>query len=64
MVNTATGLLAAGNTESPLRALIYLAVSQHADGGFSQNFWIRITSYNVCYTKLLRTFTTSVTFPR
>jgi glucoamylase len=40
MVNTATGLLAAGNTETPLRALIYLAVSQHADGGFSQNFWI------------------------
>ena len=40
MVNTATGLLAAGNAESPLRALIYLAVSQHADGGFSQNFWI------------------------
>ena len=40
LVNTATGLLAAGNTESPLRALIYLAVSQHADGGFSQNFWI------------------------
>ncbi|MBE0606897.1 MAG: glucan 1,4-alpha-glucosidase [Deltaproteobacteria bacterium] len=40
MVNTATGLLAAGNTETPLRALIYLAVSQHEDGGFSQNFWI------------------------
>jgi len=40
MVNTATGLLAAGNTESPLRALIYLAVAQHEDGGFSQNFWI------------------------
>ena len=40
MVNTATGLLAAGNAESPLRALIYLAVSQHEDGGFSQNFWI------------------------
>lgn len=40
LVNTATGLLAAGNTETPLRALIYLAVSQHADGGFSQNFWI------------------------
>ncbi|MGZ8463729.1 MAG: glycoside hydrolase family 15 protein, partial [Candidatus Deferrimicrobiaceae bacterium] len=33
-------LLAAGNTESPLRALIYLAVSQDADGGFPQNFWI------------------------
>jgi glucoamylase len=40
MVNTATGLLAAGNTETPLRALIYLAVSQRDDGGFSQNFWI------------------------
>ncbi|MGB5197829.1 MAG: glycoside hydrolase family 15 protein [Candidatus Deferrimicrobium sp.] len=40
LVNTATGLLAAGNTESPLRALIYLAVSRQADGGFSQNFWI------------------------
>jgi len=40
MVNTATGLLAAGNSETPLRALIYLAVSQHEDGGFSQNFWI------------------------
>ncbi|MBP2689215.1 MAG: glycoside hydrolase 15-related, partial [Deltaproteobacteria bacterium] len=40
MVKTATGLLAAGNTETPLRALIYLAVSQRDDGGFSQNFWI------------------------
>jgi glucoamylase len=40
LVNTATGLLAAGNTESPLRALVYLAVSQNADGGFPQNFWI------------------------
>jgi len=45
MVNTATGLLAAGNTESPLRALIYLAVSQDEDGGFSQNFWIDGESY-------------------
>ena len=45
MVNTATGLLAAGNTASPLRALIYLAVSQHEDGGFSQNFWIDGESY-------------------
>jgi glucoamylase len=25
---------------TPLRVLVYLAVSQHADGGFSQNFWI------------------------
>jgi glucoamylase len=40
MVNSATGLLASGNTETPLRALIYLACSQQADGGFHQNFWI------------------------
>jgi glucoamylase len=45
LVKTATGLLAAGNRESPLRALIYLAVSQHEDGGFSQNFWIDGESY-------------------
>ncbi|MGE5189842.1 MAG: glycoside hydrolase family 15 protein [Gemmatimonadota bacterium] len=45
LVNTATGLLAAGNMESPLRAMIYLAVSQHEDGGFSQNFWIDGESY-------------------
>ncbi|HLN91219.1 MAG TPA: glycoside hydrolase family 15 protein, partial [Patescibacteria group bacterium] len=45
MVSTATGLLAAGNTETPLRALIYLTVSQHEDGGFSQNFWIDGESY-------------------
>ncbi len=40
MVNSATGLLAAGNTDTPLRALIYLAASQQADGGFPQNFWM------------------------
>ncbi len=40
MVNSATGLLAAGNTETPLRSLIYLACSQLPDGGFHQNFWI------------------------
>jgi glucoamylase len=45
LVNTATGLLAAGNVESPLRALVYLAVSQNADGGFPQNFWIDGTPY-------------------
>jgi len=45
LVNTAMGLLAAGNVESPLRAMIYLAVSQHEDGGFSQNFWIDGTPY-------------------
>jgi glucoamylase len=39
MVNSATGLLAAGDLSSPLRALIYLACSQQPDGGFPQNFW-------------------------
>jgi glucoamylase len=40
MVNSVMGLLAAGDRETPLRALIYLAGSQQADGGFPQNFWI------------------------
>jgi glucoamylase len=40
MVNSATGLLASGDAATPMRALIYLACTQHADGGFSQNFWI------------------------
>ena len=45
LVNTATGLLAAGNKVTPLRALIYLAVSQLPDGRFPQNFWIDGTPY-------------------
>lgn len=45
MVNSATGLLAAGNIETPFRALIYLAASQQPDGGFPQNFWINGTPY-------------------
>ncbi len=40
MTNTATALIASGETVTPLRALIYLACSQKADGGFFQNFWI------------------------
>ncbi|MBI3911857.1 MAG: glucan 1,4-alpha-glucosidase [Armatimonadetes bacterium] len=40
LVNGVSGLLAAGDTETPRRALIYLAVSQQPDGGFPQNFWI------------------------
>ncbi|MCI4361142.1 MAG: glycoside hydrolase family 15 protein, partial [Thermoplasmata archaeon] len=40
MVQTALALLAAGNTETPLRALIYLATCQRPDGGFPQNFWL------------------------
>ncbi len=45
MINSATGLLAAGNKETPIRALIFLAVSQLEDGGFPQNFWIDGTPY-------------------
>jgi glucoamylase len=40
LVNTATGLLSAGDTVTPLRSLIYLAASQQPDGGFPQNFWL------------------------
>src|SRR5262249_47981041 len=45
MYNSATGLLAAGDTQTPLRALIYLACTQREDGGFYQNFWIDGTPY-------------------
>jgi glucoamylase len=45
MVNSATGLLASGHTETPLRALMYLATAQRADGGFAQNFWINGEPY-------------------
>jgi glucoamylase len=40
LVNSATALLASGTTDTPLRALIYLACSQQTDGGFPQNFWV------------------------
>lgn len=40
MVESAMGLLAAGNKAAPLRALIYLAARQDDDGGFPQNFWV------------------------
>jgi glucoamylase len=45
LVQSATGLLATGNTATPLRALIYLAASQLADGGFHQNFWVDGEAY-------------------
>jgi glucoamylase len=45
MVNSATALLASGDKFTPLRALVYLACSQQADGGFPQNFWIDGTPY-------------------
>jgi glucoamylase len=40
MVKCVSALLAVGDYSTPLRALIYLAVSQREDGGFYQNFWI------------------------
>jgi glucoamylase len=40
MVESAMGLLAAGITAPPRRALIYLAARQEEDGGFPQNFWV------------------------
>jgi glucoamylase len=40
MVGGTSGLLAAGHTDTPLRALVYLACTQRLDGAFNQNFWI------------------------
>jgi glucoamylase len=40
MVESAMGLLAAGDTCGPTRALIYLAARQKGDGSFPQNFWV------------------------
>jgi glucoamylase len=40
MIQCASALMAAGDTSTPLRAIIYLAIAQREDGGFYQNFWI------------------------
>src|SRR5215813_980694 len=40
LVKSVSALLAVGDLSTPLRSLIYLAVSQREDGGFYQNFWI------------------------
>jgi len=45
LVQSATALLATGQTSTPLRALIWLAAIQHADGSFPQNSWIDGTAY-------------------
>ena len=45
MVQTATALLACGRTDTAMRALVYLACTQEADGSFAQNFWIDGTPY-------------------
>jgi glucoamylase len=45
LANSVMGLLAAGNVETPRRALVYLATSQRDDGGFPQNMWINGEPY-------------------
>jgi len=45
LVQSATALLATGQTSTPLRALIWLAALQHPDGSFPQNSWIDGTAY-------------------
>ncbi len=45
MIQSATAMLACDRTDTALRALVYLACTQHTDGGFAQNFWIDGTPY-------------------
>jgi glucoamylase len=45
MCHSATAMIACGRIETARRALVYLACTQHPDGGFSQNFWIDGTPY-------------------
>src|SRR5216117_3730451 len=45
LVQSATALLATGQTGTPLRALIWLAALQRTDGSFPQNSWINGTAY-------------------
>jgi glucoamylase len=45
LVQSATALLATGQTGTPLRALMWLAAIQNTDGSFPQNSWIDGTAY-------------------
>lgn len=45
LVQSATALLASGQMHTPLRALIWLATMQEADGSFPQNSWIDGNAY-------------------
>jgi glucoamylase len=45
LVQSASALLATGQTGTPLRALIWLAALQQTDGSFTQNSWINGTPY-------------------
>ena len=44
-MQSASALLATGQTGTPLRALIWLAAIQRPDGSFPQNSWIDGTAY-------------------
>jgi glucoamylase len=45
LVQSATALLATGQTGTPLRALIWLAALQRPDGSFPQNSWLNGEAY-------------------
>jgi glucoamylase len=45
LVQSATALLATGQTGTPLRALVWLAAIQRSDGRFPQNSWIDGSAY-------------------
>jgi glucoamylase len=45
MYNSATALLAAGDRQTSLNALVFLVTSQQPDGGFPQNFWLNGEPY-------------------
>src|SRR5438309_2997709 len=45
LVQSASALLATGQTGTPLRALVWLAAMQRPDGSFPQNSWIDGTAY-------------------
>jgi glucoamylase len=44
-VQSATALLASGVMDTPLRALVWLAVIQRPDGSFPQNSWVNGTAF-------------------
>jgi glucoamylase len=45
LVQSATALLASGAMDTPLRALVWLAVIQRPDGSFPQNSWVDGTAF-------------------
>jgi glucoamylase len=45
LVQSASALLATGQTSTPVRALIWLAALQRTDGSFPQNSWIDGSAY-------------------